>query len=36
LYQHDNFGGSTLVKTTDDASLVDDGWNDFMSSIRVR
>ncbi|NJO88243.1 MAG: hypothetical protein HC831_04170 [Chloroflexia bacterium] len=28
LYDSDNFSGSSLVKTSDDATLVDDGWND--------
>ncbi len=36
LYEHDNFGGASLGRTSDDATLVDDGWNDRMSSIRVR
>ncbi|MET0404378.1 MAG: hypothetical protein ABW123_18345 [Cystobacter sp.] len=35
LYADDNFGGATLVKTADDASLVDDSWNDVVSSIVV-
>lgn len=36
LYEHDAYGGASLLKTTDDASLVDEGWNDRLSSIRVR
>jgi beta-glucanase (GH16 family) len=35
LYWDDNFGGSTLVKTADDACLVDDGWNDQVSSLVI-
>lgn len=35
LYQNDNFGGSTLVRTADDDCLVNEGWNDVMSSIVV-
>jgi beta-glucanase (GH16 family) len=35
LYWDDNFGGSTLVKTGNDDCLVDDGWNDKVSSIVI-
>jgi beta-glucanase (GH16 family) len=35
LYWDDNFTGSTLVKTADDACLVDDGWNDQATSIVI-
>ena len=35
LYTSDNFGGSSLVKTANDSSLVDDGFNDVVSSMRV-
>ncbi|TRX45871.1 carbohydrate-binding protein [Fulvivirga sp. M361] len=36
LYSSDNFGGATLVKTSDDDCLTNDGdWNDKMSSIIV-
>jgi hypothetical protein len=35
LYNDDNFGGTTLVKTGDDACLVDDSWNDLASSLKV-
>lgn len=35
LYTDDNFGGASLTKTADDASLVDDGWNDIVSSLVV-
>ncbi|OQP61755.1 carbohydrate-binding protein [Niastella vici] len=35
LYWDDNYSGSTLVKTADDACLVDDGWNDKVSSIVI-
>ena len=35
LYQDDNFGGSSIAKTADDSCLVDDGWNDAVSSVRV-
>jgi GH18 family chitinase len=35
LYQHGSFAGTSLTRTSDDVSLVDDGWNDIMSSIKV-
>lgn len=35
LYQHDNFTGNSITKTGDDSCLVDDGWNDGASSVRV-
>jgi hypothetical protein len=35
LYQNDNFGGTTLVRTADDDCLVNDDWNDVMSSIVI-
>ncbi|MFP2932334.1 peptidase inhibitor family I36 protein [Pyxidicoccus sp. 3LG] len=35
MYEHDNFSGASLTKTADDASLVDDSWNDKMSSLIV-
>jgi hypothetical protein len=35
LYWDNNFQGSTLVKTADDACLVDDGWNDKASSLVI-
>jgi hypothetical protein len=35
LYWDDNFGGTSLVKTADDACLVDDGWNDKVTSLSV-
>jgi len=35
FYEHDGFVGASLVKTGNDASLVDDGWNDRASSMRV-
>ncbi|PTL81651.1 carbohydrate-binding protein [Vitiosangium sp. GDMCC 1.1324] len=35
LYADDNFTGATLTKTADDASLVDDSWNDRVSSLVV-
>jgi hypothetical protein len=35
FYDNDNFGGATLVKTADDATLVDDSWNDRASSMVV-
>jgi Peptidase inhibitor family I36 len=35
LYTSDNFGGSSIVKTSNDSSLVDDGFNDVISSIKV-
>jgi hypothetical protein len=36
LYWDTNFGGSSLVKTADDACLVDDGWNDVLSSVIIQ
>jgi beta-glucanase (GH16 family) len=35
LYWDDNFTGTTLVKTADDACLVDDGWNDKVTSLVI-
>lgn len=35
LYWDDNFTGSTLVKTGDDDCLVDDGWNDKVTSLVI-
>lgn len=35
LYLNDNFGGRTIVKTGDDACLVDDNFNDSTSSIKI-
>lgn len=35
LYEHDNFGGRSLVKTSDVSSLVNDGFNDITSSVIV-
>lgn len=35
LYWDDNFLGATLAKTANDACLVDDGWNDKVSSIVI-
>ncbi|SEL73482.1 hypothetical protein SAMN05444354_10840 [Stigmatella aurantiaca] len=35
FYADDNFTGATLTKTADDASLVDDGWNDRATSLVV-
>jgi beta-glucanase (GH16 family) len=35
LYWDDNFTGSTLTKTADDPCLVDDGWNDKVTSIVI-
>ncbi len=35
LYWDDNYAGSTLVKTASDACLVDDGWNDKVSSLVI-
>jgi hypothetical protein len=36
LYWDTDFGGSSLVKTADDACLVDDGWNDALSSVIIQ
>jgi hypothetical protein len=35
LYRDDNFSGTTIVKTADDACLVDDNFNDSASSLKV-
>ena len=35
LYWDDNFAGSVLTKTASDACLVDDGWNDKVSSLKI-
>jgi beta-glucanase (GH16 family) len=35
FYWEDNFTGSTLEKIADDACLVDDGWNDKITSIVI-
>ena len=35
LYWDDNYAGATLIKTASDACLVDDGWNDKVSSIVI-
>lgn len=35
MYEHDNFGGVSITKSASDSSLVDDGWNDRVSSLRV-
>jgi hypothetical protein len=35
FYENDNFTGASLTKTVDDATLVDDGWNDRASSMVV-
>ncbi|WP_421894794.1 glycosyl hydrolase family 18 protein [Marinoscillum sp.] len=35
MYQHDNFTGNVLVKTTNDNCLVNEGFNDDISSVIV-
>ena len=35
LYQNDNSSGASIVKTGDDACLVDDGYNDNVTSVVV-
>ena len=35
LYNNSPFGGQSLVKTGDDACLVNEGFNDIVSSVRV-
>ena len=35
LYQNDNFTGTSILKTADDACLVDDGFNDAATSAVV-
>ena len=35
MYEHDNFTGASLLKTSDDNCLVNEGFNDIMSSAIV-
>lgn len=35
MYQHDNFVGNTVSKSGDDTCLVDDGFNDDISSLII-
>jgi len=35
LYENDNFAGASLTKTADDASLVDDGWDNRTASLKI-
>jgi hypothetical protein len=35
FYDYDNFQGSSFVKTADDTSFVDDGWNDRVTSMII-
>jgi hypothetical protein len=35
LYTGDNFTGTAIVKTSDDSSLIDDGINDQVSSMKI-
>lgn len=35
MYQHHNFTGNSIIKTGDDACLVDDGFNDDISSLVI-
>jgi hypothetical protein len=35
FFADNNFSGATLARTADDSTLVDDGWNDRVSSMRV-
>ena len=35
FFEHDNFQGASLVKTATDSTLVDDGWNDRVSSMII-
>jgi hypothetical protein len=36
VYWDENFSGSSLVITSDNSCLVDEGWNDKITSIKVR
>ncbi len=36
LYEHDNFSGATLTRRSNINCLVDEGWNDRASSLRIR
>jgi GH18 family chitinase len=35
MYNDNNFAGTTITKTADDSCLVDDGYNDMISSVVV-
>lgn len=35
LHSGDNFSGARLVKTSEDSCLVDNGWNDTVSSLSI-
>ncbi len=35
LFEHSDFGGESITFTSDDSNLVDNGWNDKASSIKV-
>jgi hypothetical protein len=35
FFENDNFQGAMLVKTAKDSTLVDDGWNDRLSSMII-
>lgn len=36
LYESDNFSGASITKTADDACLIDDAFNDKITSIRLQ
>jgi carbohydrate binding protein with CBM6 domain/alpha-L-rhamnosidase-like protein/type IX secretion system substrate protein len=36
LYWDTDFGGNSLIKTADDSCLVNDGWNDALSSVSIQ
>jgi hypothetical protein len=35
LYEHDGFCGRTIIRTSNDPTLVNDGFNDSLSSMKV-
>jgi hypothetical protein len=35
FFENDNFQGASLVKTAKDSTIVDDGWNDRLSSMMI-
>ena len=35
LYSEDNFQGDTITITSDNSCMVDEGWNDEISSFKI-
>src|SRR5690606_7852343 len=36
LFENDNFGGASITITADNSCLVGNGWNDKVSSLKIR